>query len=295
MVDRAPRANVFHRLAVASITPQTRDAVVVTFAVPPELREAYRFHAGQFVTLRASIDGEELRRSYSICAAPHEGALCVAIKRVDDGRFSRFAHETFVPGASIDVAPPDGRFGAALVAATGRNFVAFAAGSGITPILSIVKATMARDPTASFTLVYGNRASSTTMFRSELLDLKDRYVERLTLLFVMSREQQDVELFNGRIDRAKCDALFSTWIDLSRTDATFVCGPYDMMQAVTGALAARGVPAAQVRTELFGAAASVPRKRLTAADVAPDAVRAYAVADGRRRDFTIERGSETVL
>ncbi len=274
----------------------TRDAIVVTFEVPAELRERFRFTHGQYLTLRTEANGEELRRSYSICSAPHDGELRVAIKRVAGGRFSTWAHETLVPGARIEVAPPDGRFGLPLDPERAHHYLGIAAGSGITPLLSIVKATLALEPQSRVTLVYANRGSATVMFRDELQDLKDRYLGRLALLFVMSREPQDVDLFSGRIDRAKCDALLETWIDVATVDAAFVCGPVEMTRAVSDSLAAHGIAADRVRTELFvaaprGASAFVPR---VSGDEAA-ACEAYAILDGRRSSFTIEKGTETVL
>jgi ring-1,2-phenylacetyl-CoA epoxidase subunit PaaE len=268
----------------------------VTFDVPPELRDRFRFTQGQFLTLRAEIDGEDVRRSYSICAAPHDDELRVAIKRVAGGRFSNWAHAALVPGAAVDVAPPDGRFHVPLDPANEKHYLGFAAGSGITPMLSLVKATLAYEPKSSFTLVYGNRASSSVMFREELQDLKDRHLGRLVLIFIMSREPQDVELFSGRIDRAKCDALLEGWIDAASVDTAFVCGPEEMMQAVAASLAAHGLDPADVKTELFLAAPRTgSRPPARPADGAGGACQAYAIVDGRRYAFDIERGTETVL
>ncbi len=220
----------------------------------------------------------------------------IAIKRVGDGRFSTWAHETLVVGAEIDVAPPDGRFHVAHDAAQRKHYLAFAAGSGITPILSIVRHALEAEPLSRVTLVYGNRSSSSVMFRDELQDLKDRYLERLTLLFVMSREAQDVELFSGRIDREKCDELFDSWIDPSTVDVAFVCGPQAMTEAVVSSLSAHGVPKERIKTELFAAAPRTgERPRVQTAAVSDDRCEAYAILDGRRRSFTIERGKETVL
>ena len=275
---------------------ETRDAIVVTFHVPPDLRERFRFSHGQYLTLRARADGEDVRRSYSICSGTHDGDLRVAIKRVPGGRFSAWAHEALVPGARVEVAPPEGRFGAPLDAANAHHYLGFAAGSGITPLLSIVKTTLAEEPASRFTLVYANRASSTVMFREELQDLKDRYLGRLVLLFVMSREPQDVELFSGRIDRAKCDALLETWIDPASVRTAFVCGPEEMTHAVVESLAAHGLAGERVRTELFAAAPRAPGA-FVPRTVEGDATlcEAYAILDGRRRAFTIEKGTETVL
>jgi ring-1,2-phenylacetyl-CoA epoxidase subunit PaaE len=283
-------------LTVARVTHPTRDSLAVTFDVPPELRDRFRFTQGQFLTLRAQIDGEEVRRSYSICAAPHDDELRVAIKRVAGGRFSNWAHAALVPGAAVEVAPPDGRFHVPLDPANEKHYLGFAAGSGITPMLSLVKTTLAQEPKSSFTLVYGNRASSSVMFREELQDLKDRHLGRLVLIFIMSREPQDVELFSGRIDRAKCDALLEGWIDAASVDTAFVCGPEEMMAAVAASLTAHGLDPADVKTELFVAAPRTgARPSARPADGAGGACRAFAIVDGRRYAFDIERGTETVL
>ena len=286
----------FHALTVKRVKHETRDALCVTFAVPPELRERFRFTQGQFLTLRASIDGEEVRRSYSICSARDDDELRIAIKRVADGRFSSWAHDALLPGATVDVGPPDGRFHLPLAEGNARHYLGIAAGSGITPLLSIIKTTLAVEPRSRFTLVYGNRSSAGVMFRDELADLKDRHLGRFALLFVMSREQQDVDVFHGRIDEAKCDALFASWIDIRTVDAAFVCGPQGMTTAVTASLRAHGVSDGMIKTELFRAGA-----RSRHAPVAPAQrgetkhCSAYAILDGRRRAFTIERGRESVL
>src|SRR6185437_2553010 len=195
----------FHPLRVADCRSETRDAMVVTFEVPDELHDAFRFVQGQHLTLRVNMNGQELRRSYSICSAPFENMLRIAIKRVADGLFSTWAHERLKPGHIIDCMEPAGHFHVPLKPDAARHHVAFVAGSGITPVLSIVKTTLAAEPHSQISLVYGNRASSTVLFREELADLKDRYMTRLNLVYILSREHQDIDLFNGRIDRAKCE------------------------------------------------------------------------------------------
>ncbi|MDQ2907878.1 MAG: phenylacetate-CoA oxygenase/reductase subunit PaaK [Candidatus Eremiobacteraeota bacterium] len=276
--------------------PQTRDAVAVTFDVPKELRERFRFAHGQYVTLRADVDGEDVRRSYSICSGANEGTLRVAIKRVADGLFSSWAHDALVPGAAIAVAPPEGRFTLALAPELTRHYLGIAAGSGITPLLSIIKTTLALEPHSRFTLVYGNRATSNMMFRDELQDLKDTYLERLSLTFVMSREGQDIDLFSGRIDRAKCDALFAAWIDLATVDVAFVCGPETMSQAVRESLLAHGMPPDGIKVELFVAAGTSARAaRARPSEERSEEIAATVVLDGRERTFGIAKGNETVL
>ena len=296
MTESPPGTRSFQPLRVVSVRPTTREAIVVTFEVPAPLRERFRFTQGQFLTIDVEIEGERVRRSYSICAAPSENELRIAIKRVGDGRFSSWAHRTLVPGAEILVAPPEGRFFVEHDPANRKHYLAFAAGSGITPIISILRHVLESEPQARCTLVYGNRSSSSVMFRDELQDLKDRYLDRLTLLFVMSREAQDVELFAGRIDRAKCDALFDSWIDPTTVDVAFVCGPQAMTAAVVLSLEAHGIPKEQIKTELFAAGPRAARRPpAERAEASSERCEAYAILDGQRRTFTIERGKETVL
>jgi ring-1,2-phenylacetyl-CoA epoxidase subunit PaaE len=214
----------FHSLTVSHVERETRDSVVLTFNIPPELKAAFTFKQGQYVTLRASIEGADVRRAYSICSE-ESGALRVGIKHVVDGAVSSFVHAHIKVGDAIDVMPPEGKFGQL----EGRNSLGIAAGSGITPILSIIKTTLEKriegHAQSSFTLIYGNRATPSVMFKEELALLKDRYPTRLNLIYIMSREPQDMDIFHGRIDREKCDLLFDKWLDVSNFDAAFICGP----------------------------------------------------------------------
>jgi ring-1,2-phenylacetyl-CoA epoxidase subunit PaaE len=286
----------FHRLGIARVERETRDAVAVTFAIPTALRDTFRWQPGQHLTLRADVGGEDLRRSYSICSAAHEDEMRIAIKRDPGGAFSNFANDAIRAGDAIDVMPPMGHFSVAPDATQSRNFVAFAAGSGITPILSIIASTLAAEPRSRFTLVYGNRASSTVMFRDALAALKDRYMTRFNLVHVLSREPQDIELLNGRIDRAKADALLARWIGDAHVDAWFVCGPDGMMQAVAAALAARGVADERVRIERF--AASIPRHAHVPRAVAAAGQReceVTAIIDGTRRTFIVQKGVDNII
>jgi ring-1,2-phenylacetyl-CoA epoxidase subunit PaaE len=286
----------FFKLPVRSVRKDTRDAVVIEFGVPEHLEETFRFDAGQYLTLRETIDGEEHRRSYSICIAPHRGKLRVAVKRVDEGAFSNWVHEALEAGAELDVAPPQGRFFVPLDAASTRNYLAIAAGSGITPILSLIETTLAGEPKSRFTLIYGNRSASTTMFREELQHLKDRYLDRLALLFITSREKQEIELFNGRIDKERILALADSWIDLAVTDHVYVCGPETMMEGVTAALDERGVPKERIVVERFVADGTVARERRERAKTHPEKfAHASVVLDGSVRTFEIRKGVESVL
>jgi ring-1,2-phenylacetyl-CoA epoxidase subunit PaaE len=286
----------FHPLAVARIERETRDAVAITFDVPAALREQFRYAQGQHLTLRARVGGADLRRSYSICSAVQDGALRIAVKKSPGGAFSTWANESLRAGDVVEVMPPLGHFNVPLDAAHAHHYLGFAAGSGITPLLSIVKTTLAMEAKSRFTLIYGNRASSTVMFKEALAALKDRYLDRFNLVHVLSREAQDVELLHGRIDRAKADALLAHWVDLADVDAAFVCGPEGMMDAVVEALRGRGFPEARIKVERF--AASIPRHT----HVVPDAPRvghaqceATVVIDGATRTFTVDKGRENLL
>ena len=285
----------FHPLRVVALTPETRDAVVVTFAVPEELRESFRFTPGQHLTLRADFDGAEIRRSYSICSAPFEPGLRIAIKRVQDGLFSTWAHRELRPGHAIDCMEPAGHFAAPLEPQSARHHVAFAAGSGITPILSILKATLAGEPKSRFTLVYGNRSSSSVLFKEELEDLKDEYLDRLSLVFILSREQQDVELFNGRLGRETCNGLLRHWIDPRNIDVAYLCGPGTMIEEVAASLEANGVPRDHIRTERFGTAAGLPRRQDSLTGGNAGQCRVAVIQDGRQREFSARLGGGTLL
>jgi ring-1,2-phenylacetyl-CoA epoxidase subunit PaaE len=287
----------FHALTVADVRPDTRDAIVVTFAVPPALRATFRYVQGQYLTLRARIGGEDVRRAYSVCSGVGDDCLRVAIKRAPGGLFSNWANDTLRPGAVLDAMPPLGSFHVPLDPAGRRHYLAFAAGSGITPILSILKTTLAAEPHSSFTLFYGNRASSSVMFKEELAALKDRYMTRFRLTYVLSREPQDIDLFHGRIDRARCDRLFAGWVDLAGVDAVFLCGPAQMTADVAAALQARGFPKDAVKTELF-APAEPPRAHASRPDAPRGGGRTCevtAIVDGARRRFALEQDRESLL
>jgi ring-1,2-phenylacetyl-CoA epoxidase subunit PaaE len=286
----------FHPLTVAKVKHETRDAIAVTFDVPPNLKDAFKYQQGQHLTLRAMIDGEDVRRSYSICSAVQDDALRVAIKRVNGGLFSTWANECIRPGVTIDVMPPEGRFNLPLEPEARRHYLAFAAGSGITPILSIIKTTLRAEPHSRFTLLYGNRASSSVIFRDELTDLKDQYLERLNLVYIMSREQQDIELFNGRITEDKCRQLFQHWLRVEDVDYAFICGPEDMMHGVSNALQEAGMPKERIRIELFAAgAAKHERKPRTVSAEARHLTEVTVIMDGNHASFTMDKDKESLL
>jgi len=286
----------FHELTVSTVRRETRDAVAVTFAVPEELAETFRYVQGQHLTLRAGIDGEDVRRSYSICSAVQDAQLRVAIKRVDGGVFSNWANDLLQPGMTLEAMPPSGHFHVPLSSAQARHYVAFAAGSGITPLLSIIKTTLMAEPHSRFTLFYGNRASSSVLFKEELEDLKDSYLERFNLVFVLSREQLDIELFNGRIDGDKVNALLRHWVRPQDIDVAFICGPQSMMEAVSQALQDNGVDKSRIKRELF--ATSIPAARPAAhahKTIGRQQCEVTVIQDGRTRSFTLDKDKETIL
>jgi ring-1,2-phenylacetyl-CoA epoxidase subunit PaaE len=286
----------FHALKVAAVARETRDAVALTFEVPPPLQETFRFVQGQHLTLRADIGGEDLRRSYSICSAVQDETLRIAVKKAAGGVFSTWINDQVRPGHTLEVMPPMGHFNVALDPRRRRHYLGFAAGSGITPLLSILKTTLQTEPHSRFTLFYGNRSSAAVIFREELADLKDRYLERFNLVYVMSREPQDIAVLNGRIDQQKTDALLTHWVDLESVDTAFVCGPDGMMQAVSTALQAHGLPKSKIKIELF--AASIPRHehRVHAApEPGHTECAVTAIIDGAARQFTLEKTRDNII
>jgi len=253
----------FHPLTVKRVTPDAAGCAAITLAVPDALREQFDFRPGQFLTLRATIGAEETRRSYSICSAHQRylasGEIDVGIKHVEGGRFSGWAVNELRPGQALDVMPPDGRFTPHLPDA--RHRVGFAAGSGITPILSIVASTLESETDSRFTLVYCNQRANTIMFNEALQDLKDRYPARLSLVHLLSRQPQEVQLLNGRLDEAKVTELLEALIPPGSIDEAFVCGPEAMIEGVERALKTAGLPADRIHAERFASPGTAAPQR----------------------------------
>lgn len=285
----------FYPLSVAKVRNETRDTIVVTLDVGDDLKEKFAFAQGQHLTLRTEINGEDVRRSYSICSGVHDGDLRIAIKRTTGGVFSTWANDTIKPGVLVDVMPPMGHFNVPLSPDNRKHYIGFAAGSGITPLLSIIKTTLALELNSEFTLFYGNRASSSVIFKEELAELKDLYLTRLNIVYIMSREQQDIELFNGRITGEKCEQLFKQWIDLKSVDTAFICGPESMMHEVSDALQANGLPKSSIKLELF--AASIPKKQAHQVHqvIGKQECEVTLIIDGSHASFTMEKDKESVL
>jgi ring-1,2-phenylacetyl-CoA epoxidase subunit PaaE len=251
----------FHRLRIADRRLETQDSVSLAFAVPTELATAYQFSHGQYLTLKAVVAGTELRRSYSICCAVSDYSknveLRVAIKKVEGGAFSTFAFDQLRLGDEIEVMTPEGRFTTALSPETSRHYVAFAAGSGITPILSIMKTVLESEPKSRFTLVYGNRKAQQILFLEELEALKNLYLTRVRLIHILSKQPQEAPIFNGRIDLQKTRDLITALIPAETIDQAFICGPSSMIDDVESALLEKGVAKAKIHTERFGVATSL--------------------------------------
>jgi ring-1,2-phenylacetyl-CoA epoxidase subunit PaaE len=280
---------MFHDLTIREIRAETSDAVAISFDVPSDLTEAFVFQPGQYLTLRAVIDGQDVRRSYSI-ALNDSSALTVGVKQVENGLFSTFA-QTLKPGATLSVMQPEGRF----VCKDEANIVLIAAGSGITPMVAIASEVLARG--GKVTLVYGNRQTDSIMFRDALDALKDRYLNQFTLIHILSRETQDVALLNGRVTGEKVISLANAGaIDLEQTDGVFLCGPGEMIEDVTKVLTDRGTDPALIHSERFYQDGETQRAPSAAAlAAAADGVSVTVVLDGTTRKFQVETEDNTVL
>jgi ring-1,2-phenylacetyl-CoA epoxidase subunit PaaE len=285
----------FHTLDVLDVRHETRDAVVVTLK-PRDAETDFAFTQGQYLTFRRDFDGEELRRSYSICAGLDDGALRVGIKRVDGGAFSTWANEELKPGDTLEAMPPQGRFFTVLDPSSAKNYLAFAGGSGITPVLSIIKTTLAREPNSTFTLVYANRAVTSIMFREELEDLKNTYLGRLSILHILESEG-DIDLFTGRIDAEKMAALFRLWIDAESVDTAFICGPEPMMLTIKESLLGHGLGEAQIKFELFASQQGRAKQRAQSRHVHNDGAQCDVTVtlDGVTRAFKMPKDGTAIL
>ncbi|MCH7668991.1 MAG: 2Fe-2S iron-sulfur cluster binding domain-containing protein [Acidobacteria bacterium] len=241
----------FHTLQVASVEPLTDESVLLTFTVPDNLKSAYAFVAGQHLILRADIDGVDVRRSYSICTSAGSGELQVAVKRLEDGAFSTYVNTQLAAGDTLAVTLPTGDFLLHTDPETARHYLAIAAGSGITPVMSMISTTLESEPASRFTLLFGNRDGRSIMFLEELGALKDRFPSRFSLLHILSREPNAIPLFEGRIDGAKLKDVFSTVVDIGSVNAFYLCGPAGMVDDATEFLTSRGVEETNINTELF--------------------------------------------
>lgn len=287
----------FHKLAIREINKETSDCVSVVFDIPEDLKNTFRFKQGQSLTMRSMINGEEVRRTYSICSTPMENRWRVAIKKVDGGLFSSFANEQLKKGDFLEVMPPVGKFYVELDPAHKKNYLAIAAGSGITPILSIIKTTLHTEPKSSFTLVYGNRSRQSIIFFEELEALKNKYLQRFSFINILSRERTDASINFGRINKEKLEDL-SKLINYASTDEAFLCGPEEMIFAAKDFLEAKGVDKKKIHFELFTTSPGKPRtiatRQSTVADTGPKS-RITVKLDGRSFDFDLSLTSEITI
>jgi ring-1,2-phenylacetyl-CoA epoxidase subunit PaaE len=291
----------YHPLTVSEMRAEASDGLCIALEVPPDLRETYRFLPGQHIGLRAHIDGQEVRRTYSICSGAEDRQLRIGVRVHEHGSMSRHLLGRLKVGDTLDVLAPTGRFFVEIDPSARHTYCAFAAGSGITPILGILKHVLPQEPHSRFMLFYGNRSTSTIMFAEELLAMKDRFPDRLSLNFLMSREPQEIDLLNGRLDGAKVEQLARDLFHPLDVDAYFLCGPGTMIDAVTRSLVDLGVASTRIHAERFAADApartTVTDRAKASAERAPSAqsVEVTVVMDGRRRSFSMTSGAQTVL
>ncbi len=292
---------VFHPLSVQSVEPVTEDSVAVTFTVPPELAEDYAFAAGQHLTLRTELAGDDVRRSYSICSPAGSGVLRVAVKRLPGGAFSGHALDVLRPGDVLDVMTPAGRFGTEPDPTRARHHVCVAAGSGITPVLSVVATTLAAEPASRVTLLYANRTHSTVMFLDEVEDLKDTYPDRFHLVHVLSREPQEVELFSGRLDVERMTRILEVLLPVDTVDEWYLCGPFAMVSDLRRLLVSSGVARRSVHAEVFHVETASPARAPSSGSARPvegagaSGAQVSLTLDGRRSSFTLAPDGPVVL
>lgn len=285
----------FHSLMVKKIQKETADCVSIVFEVPPGLKNEFQFTQGQNITVKTSIDGEEYRRSYSICSAPFENELKVAVKKVDGGKFSAFANDHLKEGDELQIMPPTGKFTTLLDPKNKKNYLAFAAGSGITPIISIIKTVLKTEPGSSFTLVYGNRNKSSIVFFEELEGLKNKYLQRFNFIHLLSREKTEAPINSGRVTVEKLQAL-SGLIDYKTNDEFFICGPEEMIFSVKDFLEAMGIDSKKIHFELFTVPGQkgAPTLNKGISETGPKSNISIKL-DGRTIDFNLAFNSDSIL
>jgi ring-1,2-phenylacetyl-CoA epoxidase subunit PaaE len=288
--------SVFHPLTIAAIDPVTDDSVAITFEVPEQLRAEYAFTQGQHLTIRTELAGDDVRRNYSICAPVSSGQLRVAVKRLPGGAFSEHALDVLQPGDVLDVMTPSGRFFTELDPTNTKHYVCVAAGSGITPVLSIVATTLETEPHSQVTLVYANRTHKSVMFLEEVEDLKDSYPDRFQLIHVLSREPQEVELFSGRLDADRMARLLESLLPPDTVDEWFLCGPFDMVSDLRKLLISEGVAKKAVHAEVFHVESAGAVRRTPVQSAGPaEGAEVTITLDGRTSSFRLASDGPVVL
>ena len=278
----APR---FHELSIADVRPEATDAIALSFRIPEDLRDAFAFTPGQYLTLRKRIGGQDVRRSYSICSPIGSETLDVGVKRIEGGAFSTFAM-TLKPGDRLDVMTPQGRFTAPVGGS--HDYLLLAAGSGITPMVSIARSVLEGEPDSTVTLCYANRTTESVMFRDAFDDLKDRFLTRFLLIHVMDEEAQDIDLFNGRLDTEKLETLATRGLITPREyDAIYICGPQPMIETASETMKQMGVSEDRIRYELFTPAGAPPTASARRTELPVTGTEVEVILDGSRRSFTL--------
>lgn len=288
---------LFHSLRVKDIYKETTDCSVVTFDVPVDLYQGFSFNAGQHLTLKAIINGEDVRRSYSLCSSPLEQQWKVAVKQIPGGLFSTYVNEELQTGDTLEVMAPSGKFGVPVDTQKKKNYVAFAAGSGITPMLSIIKTHLAAEPDATFKLFYLNRTVKSIIFKEEVEQLRNQYFGRFEIFYFLTKEQRDIELFNGRFNSEKLQTLTKTLIDVSSTDEVFICGPEEMIFLIRDELVAAGLEKEKVHYELFVTGLSEEDKKRAArlAEQKVEGVEVTIIDGGKEFHFTMTDEYDNIL
>ncbi len=296
--EKSSRRARFHKLRVSDITRETSDCISVAFDVPEDLVDDYNFIPGQYLTLEKEIGGEKIRRSYSLCSSPVDGELRVAIKQVPGGKFSTFANQELTVGTEIDVMTPEGKFYTKLDPTNKKNYVAFAAGSGITPIFSIIKSVMAIEPESTFTLFFGNKTTQSVIFRDAIDALKNEHMNRLEVHHILSREDQGTDMLKGHLDEAKCISFSQKFFNINEVDEYFICGPEAMINCVNDSLLKLGAEKSHVHYELFTSPSqNIAHKTKVSAEKKSDALTSAVtiILDGEETHFDIASNGKNVL
>ncbi|HIB49301.1 MAG TPA: 2Fe-2S iron-sulfur cluster binding domain-containing protein [Flavobacteriaceae bacterium] len=287
----------FHTLSVKDIYKETDDCSVITFNVPSELETEFRFRQGQHLTLKADINGEDVRRSYSLCSGPVDGEWKVAVKKILGGKFSSFVNDSLQAGDTLEVMAPSGTFGVEVSPEKAKNYLFFAAGSGITPVLSMVKAHLASEPNSTCKLFYVNKTAKSIIFKEELEQLRNQYFGRFEIYYFLTKERRDIELFNGRFDDEKMAVLSKTFIDIPDTDEVFLCGPEKMVEFVSNYLVEAGLPKDLIHFELFVKGLSdediARQERLAKQNV--EGTEVVIVDGGKEFEFTMTKEYDNIL
>lgn len=288
----------FHDIKLSEVYKETKDVTVLGFEVPAALKQEFLFRQGQFLTLRTTIDGEDVRRSYSLCSSPLDQAWKVAVKEIPGGKFSTFVNHELKAGDELQVMAPKGDFGIECYEeAAAKNYIAFAAGSGITPMLSIVKTHLAKEPHSKFKLFYLNRTVKSIIFKEEIEALKNRYLDRFEVFYFLSREQRDIDLFNGRFTEDKIKKLTQSLINIDQTDHCFICGPEEMIFMIRDTLADAGLPKDRIHYELFvsGLSEEDKKKASAALEKRVDGVDVTIIDGGKEFHFTLDEEYDNIL